>query len=228
MEHLRARSALDGQVKWRAAAALFAIWLTPALAWSHAGAFILAKCSTDVTGVVSLELTVDCGQHPSLTERAAAVAAMRQVLAIPSASGPVALDALARAVPEFSTGPDPDIPFPPDPMEPGRRHDLVKLRYAWQPGVPEIRFAVPAGNPHDVLFWLAGAARPDAMPVAWRILIAGDISPPVPVPMPSPVARLGTATRWALAAVLGLLLAGAVLWRRGASSGTDRRVRARL
>ena len=185
------------------------------MAWGHAGAFILAKCRTETTGTVSLELTVDCGQHPTLTDRETAVAAMRQVLAIQSASGAAALDMLAAAVPEFSTVPDPDIPFPADPPEAARPHDLVRLRYAWQPGVPEIRFAVPAGNPHDVLFWLAGGARPAPGPARWRILIAGDVSPPVRVPVPSGIPRLGTGARLALAAAVGLALAGFVWRRRG-------------
>ena len=215
MEYLRSCPAVDGQVKWRTAAALLVIWLAPAIARGHAGAFILAKCTTRATGEVALELTVDCGQHPTLTDRAAAVAAMRQVLVVHFPSGPVALDILSAAEAEFSTVPDPDIPFSPDPLEASSSHDLARLRYVWHPGVPEIRFAVPSGNPYDVLFWLAGAARPRAAPVPWKILIAGDLSPPIPVPLPPPVARLGTGARWVLAAALGLLLAGAVVWRRG-------------
>ena len=202
-------------MKWRTTAALLVIGLAPAMAQGHAGAFILAKCRTGATGEVCLELTVDCGQHPTLTDREAAVGAMRQVLALQSTSGPVALDTRWAAEPEFSTVPDPDIPFPPDPLEAGRTHALATLRYSWRPGVPEIRFSVPVGNPHDVLFWLAGAARPAPGPAPWRILIAGDISPPVPVPLPLPAVRLGTGSRWALAAGLGLLLAAAVRWRRG-------------
>lgn len=219
MEQLRARPALDRlPVNGRCVlVALPALWLTPVMAWGHAGAFILAKCSTDSAGTVSLELTVDCLQHPALTEKSEALAALRGVLTLHSPSGPVALGTLATALPETSSTPDPDIPVSIDPPEAGRSHELVKLRYSWQPGVPEIRFSVPVGNPHDVLFWLAGKARPATGPVPWQILIAGDTSPPVPVPVPQPSPHLSTAARWALAISIGLLLAETVRRHRAAA-----------
>ena len=193
------------------------IWLTRGIAMGHAGAFILAKCSTDSAGMVSLELTVDCLQHPTLTDKSEALPTLRGILALHSASGPVALDSLATAVPETSATPDPDIPVSIDPHEAGRPHELMKLRYTWQPGVPEIRFAVPAGNPHDVLFWLAGRARPVTGPVPWQILIAGDISPPVPVPVPRAASRFGTPARWGLALGVCLMLVALVCRHRAAA-----------
>ena len=217
MEQLRAYFALDrGQVSRRRVAATFSrLWLlTPAMAWGHAGDFILAKCRTDTIGTVTLELSVDCLQHPTLTNQPEALAALRGVLALHSPAGLVALDSLAPARSETTATPDPDIPLSSDPGDAKRPHALVKLSYSWQPGVPEIRFAVPVGNAHDVLFWLAGGARPAPGPVQWRILIAGDVSPPVQVPVPSGILRLETGVRIVLAAAVGIALAGFVWWRR--------------
>jgi hypothetical protein len=189
-----------------------ALLLSMGAARGHGGEFILAKCRTDAAGRVSLVLTVDCGQHPVLKDRVAAEVAMREVLRVETPAGPVSLDSLAAAVPEFSATPDPDLPLPPDPVADALPHTLALLRYDWLPGGPELRFSVPAGNPHDVLFWLAGEARPAEGPVPWRILIAGDTSPPVPIlsapPGRSRVFRLG------LAGAMGLLVGGLVWHRR--------------
>lgn len=214
MEHLRARAALGGQVKKALLAAGLALWLWMGQAFGHGGEFILAKCHTDAAGRVSLVLTVDCGQHPVLKDRAAAEAAMRDVLRVETPGGPVPLDTLAEAVPEFSAAPDPDLPLPPEPAADTLPHALALLRYEWRPGVAELRFSVPAGNPHDVLFWLAGAARPAEGPVPWRILIAGDISPPVAVPA-APTERGLWLYRAGLAGGMGLLLGG-IVWHRRA------------
>ena len=197
-----------------AAAAFVVLWWNPATAWSHAGTFILAKCSTDPAGAVSLELTVDCAQHPTLTDRAAAITALRGALMVVSSEGPLAVDSLAMGVAENSTVPDSEIPVSEVAKEEGRSHDFVRMRYSWHPGVPEIRFTVPTGNPHDILFWLSGAARPATGPVPWRILIAGDVSPPVPVPQLLPPQKSTQPMRWAMAALIGLLVAAAVRWRQ--------------
>lgn len=213
MEYLRARAALGGQVKRALPAAGLALWLGAGQTFGHGGEFILAKCHTDAAGNVSLVLTVDCGQHPVLKDRAAAEAAMREVLQVETPAGPVPLEALAEAVPEFSAVPDPDLPLPPDPAADALPHTLALLRYEWRPGVPELRFSVPAGNPHDVLFWLAGAARPAEGPAPWRILIGGDTSPPVAVPAAPPAP--GLMFRVGLAGGVGLLLGG-IVWHRRA------------
>ena len=186
----------------------------PAAAWGHGEAFVLARCGTDASGQLSLRLTVDYGRHPVLTDKSAAVAAMRQVLRLETPAGPVALDSLASgAVTEEST-PDPGLPLPPDPMEAGQVHRLVVLDYVWQPGGDSVRFSVPDGNPHDVLFWLEGKSHPPQEPVPWSILIAGDVTPPVPVPVAIPPPRPGIVARSLLAGGVALALGILVWWRR--------------
>ncbi len=212
MELLWAHPALGRQVRRRASAFLLGLLLVPGHARGHAGAFILAKCSPDAGGQLSLELSVDYSQHPLLKDRAAAVEAMRQVLRLKTPGGPVALAELAEESLSDAEAPDPELPLPAEPSEAGQGHRLAVLRYRWEPGALEVRFAVPSGNPHDVLFWLGGTARVPGQEVPWRILIAGDETPPVPVPPRAPA--WGAAGRGALAAGIAGGLGLLVWWRR--------------
>ena len=218
MEQLRARAALDrGQVnRWRSALSYCgtALWLVPTIAWGHSGEFILAKCSTGADGRVSVVLTVDCGQHPVLKDRSAAQAAMRQALQVETDRGPVSLDALAEAAPSFSAIPDPDLPLSADPVGGGLPHVLALLAYSWRPGGPEVSFSVPSGFPHDVLFWLGDGARPATGPVPWRILMAGDLTPGIPVPVIGKHPRPSPMAGGALAAGTGSVLWAGFWWRR--------------
>lgn len=211
MEQLRPRPALDRHGQVKPAVWVLLGWLLAAgPAWGHAGTFILAKGIPDDSGTFTLELTVDYGQHPLLTDRQAAVGALQEILRVETAAGPVPLPALANGVLTDSATPDPELPLPKEPEDAERPHRLVVMRYVWQPDTPEVRFSVPRGNPYDVLFWLSGPGQTSGKAPTWRILIAGDQTPPIPVPRPAPAA----AGRFALA---GLLLSGVVAglwWRR--------------
>lgn len=210
MEYFRPRPALDRQVK-SAPAVLLALLLPIAAAQGHAGSWVLAKCVTGASGNLTLVLTVDYSQHPLLTTRPLAEEALRQVLQWETPAGPVALESVADGALTWETVPDPDLPVPAEPGDETRAHSLAVMRYSWDPGVPEVRFSVPGGNPHDVLFWLAGEARAKGQPALWRLLIAGDLTPPIPIP---PAPRVGLAARGILAAAITLGLVGLVVWRR--------------
>lgn len=221
MEQLRAGAALDRETVKRWPAILFcgaAMGILQAAAWGHSGEFILAKCSTGTDGRVTLVLTVDCGQHPVLHDRSAAQAAMRQALRVETSRGPVALDSLAQAEPGFSTTPDPDLPLSGDPGGAEFPHVLALMGYSWEPEERDVSFSVPAGFPHDVLFWLGGGARPSAGPVPWRILMAGDLTPGIPVPVPQVPPDAGAVARGALAGALGAAVTALVWWQRQRSS----------
>lgn len=156
----------------------------PPRADAHAGAFILAKCRTGPENQVILTLSVDCGQHPVLTSPDLAREAMRHVLQLePAAPGDPVRPLSALAVEKQITGstPDPEIPLPPEPGDETRVHQLEMLEYSWRTDQADLNFSIPDKNPHDVLFWLSGDARPADGPVPWRILIAGDRTPPVPM-----------------------------------------------
>ncbi len=192
--------------------------MVPGMARGHAGAFILAKCSPEASGQVSLVLSVDYSQHPLLKDRAAAVAAMGEVLRLVTPAGPVPLGQVAEGELSDADRPDPELPVGVEPGEAGRGHQMAVMQYRWEPGVPELRFSMPTGNPHDVLFWLGGTARVPGEEVGWRILIAGDETPPVRVPQPP--AGLGVAGRGALAAgIVGGI--GLAVWRRRSRRGGE-------
>jgi hypothetical protein len=186
----------------------------PALCRAHVGAFILAKCTTQSSGMLALELTVDYNQHPVLKDRGAALAALRQVIQLASPSGPAALDTVVPGQISDPSVPDADLPFTYDPGEKDRPHQLVRLSYSWEPPGEELRFSVPAANPYDVLFWLAGDALPADEPVPWRILIAGDQTPPISIrkPQAQPVQMPPLWGRTIMGiGIIGILLSAVVL-----------------
>ncbi len=193
---------------------LASLALPPTLAQGHAGAFILAKCRTGNAGTVTIELTVDCGQHPTLTTRQDALEAMRQVLEVDDPPSRIPLHSLAQPVVDAPSSPDPDLPITLDPAELNRGHELVRMRYTWQVGTREVRFAVPTGNPHDVLFWWADAARPAGAPVPWNILIGGDLTPTITLLETHEKPKPGITARLTLAGGLALGVIGALWWRR--------------
>lgn len=214
MEQLRPRPPLGRSVKGTAAGLFFCLWGWPAPLWAHASAFVLAKCSPVESGEVLLELTVDYRQHPILTGQEAAVAALREVLQVETAQGPVPLETVAPGTVRFETTMDPDLPLPQDPGEADTSHALAVIRYQWTPGAGELKFSVPRGNPHDVLFWLSGTARIPGETVPWRILIAGDTTPPIPLALRRTGGR-SLAVRWGVAfAGVGLPLLAVLLIRR--------------
>ena len=191
---------------------------SPVPTWGHAGAFILAKCAPDPSGMVTLELTVDFSQHPLLKDRGTALAALRNVLQLESLAGPAALDTLGGGKVTDPSLPDSNLPFPSDPGDKNRPHQLVGLAYTWQPPGGEIKFSVPATNPHDVLFWLTGNASPPGDPVPWRVLIAGDQTPPIPIlkqQLKIPPRPAGPALLRRIASAFGIVgfLVSLVIWR---------------
>lgn len=214
MEQLRPRSPLGRSVRGAAAGLFFCLWGWPAALWAHASAFVLAKCSPAESGEVLLELTVDYRQHPILTGQEAAVAALREVLQVDTPQGPVPLETVVSGTVRFETTMDPDLPLPRDTGEAETSHALAVIRYQWTPNAAELKFSVPRGNPHDVLFWLGGTARVPGEPVPWRVLIAGDTTPPIPLALPRAVGR-SLAVRWGVAlAGMGLPLLAVLLIRR--------------
>ncbi len=214
MEQLRPRSPLGRSVKGVAAGLFFCLWGWPAALWAHASAFVLAKCSPAESGAVLLELTVDYRQHPILTGQEAAVAALRDVLQVATPQGPVPLETVASGAVRFETTMDPDLPLPRDAGEAETSHALAVIRYQWTPVAGELKFSVPRGNPHDVLFWLGGVGRIPGEPTSWRILIAGDTTPPIPLALPAAEGR-NLAVRWGVAlAGMGLPLLAVLLIRR--------------
>ena len=214
MEQLRPCPPLGRSVKRSAVGLFFCLWGWPVALWAHASAFVLAKCSPAESGEVSLELTVDYRQHPILTGQEAAVSALREVLQVETPQGPVPLETIVSGTVRFETAMDPDLPLPREAGEAETSHALAVVRYQWNPEAREVKFSVPRGNPHDVLFWLSDQARAPGEPVPWRILIAGDTTPPIPLAFPVAVER-NLALRWVVAlAGMGLPLLAVLLVRR--------------
>lgn len=214
MEQLRPCPPLGRSVNGRAVGLFFCLWGCPVALWAHASAFVLAKCSPGASGEVSVELTVDYQQHPILIGQQAAVAALREVLQVETPQGPVPLETVVSGAVRFEKAMDPDLPLPREAGEAETSHALAVVRYQWNPEAREVKFSVPRGNPHDVLFWLSDQARAPGEPVPWRILIAGDTTPPIPLAFPVVVER-NLALRWVVAlAGMGLPLLAVLLVRR--------------
>lgn len=191
MEQLRAGPPLDGQVKPAAASCRLSLRLIPVLlvagvgaprAWAHAADLILAKCQNDPSGEVVLTLSVDCARHPVLTDEASAWSVLREILRLETPSGPVALHTMTPGEESRAAAPDPEMPVSAEPLAAGEVARYAMLRYAWRPEPGGLRFSVKPGSPYDVIFWLcrsSGTAPTKSVP--WQMLMAGDLTPPIPV-----------------------------------------------
>gem|GEM_PF-7122388 len=191
MEQLRAGPPLDSQVKPAAASGrlLFRMLLILLMAgpgasgaWSHAADLILAKCQKDPSGQVILTLSVDCARHPVLTDEASAWSVLREILRLETPVGPVPLYTITPGQEGRATGPDPEMPVSSEPLAAGEVARYATLRYTWQPEPGNLRFSVKPGSPYDVIFWLGSPGVPaPAKSVPWQMLMAGDLTPPIPV-----------------------------------------------
>jgi len=198
MEQLRPDPPLDGQVSpalslgrcTRLLQGWKFLWLAGIFlsargtAWAHASDLILAKCSAPSPGLIELVLSVDYGQHPVLTDSSGAFAALREALLVESPAGTwVALDTLATGVPSLASVPDPELPVSQETPAADHPCQWAVLRYAWAAAGAPLRFSVKQSNRWDVLFWLGAGVRPPVGPVPWQILIAGDRTPAIPLPL---------------------------------------------
>ena len=108
---------------------------------------------------------------------------------------------------------------PPSPVpitfEPGEPiPELLTATWVWRPSESPVRLEVPLANPNSVLFWKTepGSEAPAA---GWQIMVAGDRSQAVSLPVePTPLQWNWKAYTALFVAGCGLLLQGALIFFR--------------
>ncbi len=147
--------------------------LVPETARAHGMEFLLARLDI-AADRVSIELTADCEANLMIPDEAAARAAMRRLFLVRTRDATeTGWQQLAPLRFERRDQLDPQAPLPPDPTWAGRPHQLLTAVWDWSPPAgAAFQLALPRGEPLDALLWRAGDDA--AQPVKWRMLIAGE------------------------------------------------------
>jgi hypothetical protein len=156
------------------------VTLAPPRALAHAAEFFLAKLTT-ANGAAHLEITADYGENPMLGSEEAAAEALRHVLRVKLAGTSRELGALSPIRFEKRTRFDAGAPLPVGAAPDEKPHRLLTAIWEWKPAGGSIAFENPRGNPHDVILWAMNPAGAKS-PSKWLMMIAGDHTPPIPVP----------------------------------------------
>jgi hypothetical protein len=178
----------------------------PLLAFGHGSEFLDAKFFFDERGKANLEITADYAGNPMITSEAEACTALADALRVSFDGHDHQLADLAPLKIEPRAKPDPESPTPRGPEDASTPHQLLTAVWQWEPFAETMRFFVPMGSQHTVLFWMR---EPDVHPPRWSMLIAADRTPLIQVPQQPQ-------QRWWLALItipIGVL----VWWRRSSN-----------
>ncbi len=153
--------------------------MLPLLAYGHGMELMQARMDWQDNGSLRLEITADYGGNPMLNSEAEARDALQDILRIDVDGTEHKLKELAPLKLNRRDQFDPTSPMPPPPEAAGTKHQLLTAVWQWQPPAGwSVRFKVPKGSIHDVLFWRhEGADLPQ-----WRVLISGDSTPAMQAP----------------------------------------------
>ncbi|MBX7206947.1 MAG: hypothetical protein K1X78_01440 [Verrucomicrobiaceae bacterium] len=184
--------------------------LAPLFASAHGTEFLLGKL-TIAPGAMRLELTADCDANPMIADRKEAAEILPGALQIQIGDEAKPLESLAPIRLEDRTKFDESAPLPPGAFDNSIDHQLLTAEWQWEPDRKSVRFAVPKASKHDVLLWVVDTGNPAADP-RWMVLLGGDVTPEVMLPVQARGWRIGPA--WMLAGIVStvVLAAGA---RRG-------------
>lgn len=152
--------------------------MLPLLAYGHGIELMQARMDWQDDGSLRLEITADYGGNPMLNSEAEARDALQDILRIDIDGTEHKLKDLAPLILERRDQFDSTSPMPPPAEVAGTKHELITSLWQWQPTGRRVRFRVPKGSIHDVLFWRhEGAVSPQ-----WCVLITGDSTPTMQVP----------------------------------------------
>lgn len=108
--------------------------------------------------------------------------------------------------------PDAESPMPRAPVDPSLKHELLRATWQWQPTSPGLRFVVPAESNQTTLFWMH---EPEREKVRWMMLLGGDVTPWIAVPVAAAITHGWAALLWAVAGVFAAELLPGRRWETG-------------
>jgi len=154
--------------------------MLPLLASGHGMELMQARLQFDSAGIAHLEMTADYAGNPMINSEDEARTALQDLLRIEVSGHQHKLSDLAPLRLEKRDQFDPASPLPLTDEAAGVKHQLLTAIWQWRPTDNQLRFTVPQGCIHDVLFW---KQEPGTKP-QWRVLITGDFTPVIAAPRP--------------------------------------------
>lgn len=187
----------------------------PPFACAHSADTTLARVRLRHSPEISVEITVDHHQNPHLQGIENIARTLGETLRIHLPSGKNwHLAELAKPVFSLSSGYEAPSPVPLGHNGLEQTPELTTLTWTWRPSESPIRFSVTPQSPQTVLLWSVGPEDDQPHP-GWRILLAGNFTPPIALPHPPSRFHWNWKSITALAfAAAGLLLQGILLAAR--------------
>lgn len=153
--------------------------MLPLFACGHGMELMQARLEFEAEGTVRLEITADFGGNPMLNSEEEAHSALQDLMLVQASGEWRQLAALSPLQWEERHEFDPTSPVTPPPATEGQPHQLLTAVWRWKPSQKALCFKVREGSVHDVLFWYNDSAGKSQ----WRVLITGESTPPLPVPL---------------------------------------------
>jgi hypothetical protein len=183
---------------------LVAGFVLPMQAVGHGAEFLLAKLSFDEECRATLEMTADYGDNPMIAGQDEARAALADMLRVEVGGVWQRLSEVSPVSVELRSQLDLSSPMPYAADANNTPHELLVARWQWLPTSASVRFKVPKGGKHDVLFWRAKELG-NAEPKQWNLLIAEDVTPSIEVP------KRSSMMMWIAVELSGVLVFGLVV-----------------
>lgn len=191
--------------------------LAPPFAFSHSGELLLARFIQNAGPEVTLEITADLAANPHFQHSTPSpLEQLGKVLRVRLPSGRSwDIGELGSPKTSIRDGFQFPAPIPLQHAEGEKAPELFTASWTWRPSETPLRFEIPQGNPHTVVFWSVHPGAPSTAFPDWRMLLAGDIGPKVELRVPPQPLQWTPKARIALGfAALGLLGNGAYLLQR--------------
>jgi hypothetical protein len=190
----------------------------PLSVYGHGSEFLLAKVQLMKDTSLLVEITADYGENPMLSSEDEARAALKDALSVRAGNAVRPLNDLALVHFEKRAQQDPTAPLPRDPLADDKPHQLLTASWRWKPAEDSVCFEVPQATSQTLIMWVMDQDQPPPV-TKWRMLIAGDVTPPVALPRTAWVLDKATMAILACLALLGVasLLRSSWLNRKSAS-----------
>ncbi|MEI6712118.1 MAG: hypothetical protein WCO60_00085 [Verrucomicrobiota bacterium] len=181
------------------------VLLAPPIAFAHSGDILLARLVLQQGHEVTLQITADLEANPHLKNTQDPASALGESLRVILPGGRSwSIRELGKPTITVHNGFPFAAPVPLQHQPEEKLPELYTASWTWRPSESPLRFEVPTSNPHTVAFWNV-APNSDSVAPNWRMLLAGDSSNPIPLPVrPSPL-------KWNWQAAVALTVAGAGL-----------------
>lgn len=189
--------------------------LAPPFAFAHSGELLLARLVLHQNAQVTLEITADLASNPHLKDAPNPAAALGNALRVHlPKGGSWNIADLGKPIVSLKDGFAFTSPVPLQHALGEKAPELYTASWTWRPSETPLRFEVPSGNPQSVVFWHV-LPDSDAVAPGWRMLLAGDSSPLIALPIqPTPLLWNWMAVVAMSVAGLGLGLQGTLLYQK--------------